>query len=58
VDLNRWMLCDPGLGESEESLRCIWRIKEQYLHCLLYGSRPMTGCLESQREEVNRKRVQ
>jgi putative transposase len=45
--------------ESEENLRLMRLIDEQYLECPFYGSRRMTVWLtEDKKEEVNRKRVQ
>ena len=58
LGLNRSTLYYPGLGESEENLRLMRLIDEQYLSCPFYGSRRMTIWLRSLGEEVNRKRVQ
>ena len=58
LGLNRSTLYYPGLGESEENLRLMRLIDEQYLRYPFYGSRRMTMCLQSLGEEVNRKRVQ
>jgi putative transposase len=58
IGLNRSTLYYRGVGESEENLRLMRLIDEQYLRCPFYGSRRMTVWLQSEREEVNRKRVQ
>ena len=58
MGLNRSTLYYRGMGESEENLRLMRLIDEQYLRCPFYGSRRMTVWLQSLREEVNRKRVQ
>ena len=58
LGLNRSTLYYRGVGESEENLRLMRRIDEQYLRCPFYGSRRMTIWLRSLGEEVNRKRVQ
>ena len=47
-----------GAGESDEDLRLMRLIDEQYLQTPFYGSRRMTVWLRNQGEEVNRKRVQ
>jgi putative transposase len=44
--------------ESEENLRLMRTIDEQYLKTPFYGSRRMTAFLERRGEVVNRKRVQ
>jgi putative transposase len=44
--------------ETLDNLRLMRRIDEQYLRRPYYGSRRMATWLQSQREEVNRKRVQ
>jgi putative transposase len=44
--------------ESEEDLRLMRRIDEQYLETPFYGSRRMAAWLQSVGERVNRKRVQ
>ena len=44
--------------ESEENLRLMRLIDQQFLETPFYGSRRMTACLERAGEEVNRKRVQ
>ena len=41
-----------------EDLRLMRRLDEQYTACPFYGSRRMAAWLQSQGEEVNRKRVQ
>lgn len=58
LGVNRSSLYWSGVGESEENLRLMRRIDEQYLRCPFYGSRRMTLWLRTQGEEVNRKRVQ
>jgi len=58
MGLNRSTLYYRGMGESEENLRLMRLIDEQYLRWPFYGSRRMTVWLQSLREEVNRKRVQ
>jgi putative transposase len=47
----------PAL-ESEENLRLMRLIDQQFLVTPFYGSRRMTACLERSGETVNRKRVQ
>jgi putative transposase len=44
--------------ETEENLRLMRLLDEQYTACPFYGSRRMTVWLQSQGETVNRKRVQ
>jgi putative transposase len=44
--------------ESEENLRLMRLIDQQFLKTPFYGSRKMTACLERAGEVVNRKRVQ
>ena len=44
--------------ETEENLRLMRRLDEQYLKTPFYGSRRMTAWLQAEGEEVNRKRVQ
>lgn len=45
------------LGESEENLRLMRLLDEQYTRAPYYGSRKMVAWLETQGIEVNRKRV-
>jgi putative transposase len=47
----------PPATESEENLRLMRRIDEQYLKTPFYGSRRMAECLKRSGEAVNRKRV-
>ena len=58
LDLNRSTYYLPPATESEENLRLMRLIDEQYLKTPFYGSRRMTAILERCGEEVNRKRVQ
>jgi putative transposase len=44
--------------ESEENLRLMGMIDRLYTECPFYGSRKITACLNSDKEAVNRKRVQ
>ncbi len=44
--------------ESEENLRLMRLIDQQFLKTPFYGSRKMTACLERAGEVVNRQRVQ
>ena len=58
LDLNRSSYyLQPGV-ESEENLRLMRLIDEQFLLTPFYGSRRMTACLERSGETANRKRVQ
>ena len=58
LGLNRSTLYYRGVGESEENLKLMRLIDEQYLQRPFYGSRKMTRWLISKKHEVNRKRVQ
>ena len=58
LSLNRSTLYYHGVGESEENLRLMRLLDEQYLRTPFYGSRRMTRWLVSQGYTVNRKRVQ
>jgi putative transposase len=58
LGLNRSTLYYRGVGESEENLRLMRLIDEQYLRTPFYGSRRMALWLQSQDQAVNRKRVQ
>jgi putative transposase len=58
VGLNRSTYYLPAATESEENLRLMRLIDEQYLKTPFYGSRRMTAVLERRGEAVNRKRVQ
>jgi putative transposase len=58
LGLNRSSYYLPPATESEENLRLMRRIDEQFLKTPFYGSRKMTIALERSGETVNRKRVQ
>jgi putative transposase len=58
LDLNRSSYYLPPAAESEENLRLMRRIDEQFTKTPFYGSRRITACLERSGETVNRKRVQ
>jgi putative transposase len=58
IDLNRSTFYLPPAAESEENLRLMRLIDEQYLATPFYGSRRMTAFLERRGETVNRKRIQ
>jgi putative transposase len=58
LGLNRSSYYLPPATESEENLRLMRRIDEQFLRTPFYGSRRMTACLARAGEPVNRKRVQ
>jgi putative transposase len=58
LDLNRSSYYLPPAVESEENLRLMRLIDEQFLKTPFYGSRRMTASLERSGERVNRKRVQ
>ena len=58
LGLNRSSYYLPPATESEENLRLMRQIDEQFLRTPFYGSRRMTACLERAGEMVNRKRVQ
>jgi len=58
LGLSRSTLYYRGVGESEENLRLMRLIDQQYLRTPFYGSRRMKVWLESQGFAVNRKRVQ
>ena len=58
LGLNRSTYYLEPATESEENLRLMRRIDEQYLKTPFYGSRRMTAFLERAGEVVNRKRVQ
>ena len=57
LDLNRSTYYLPPATESEENLRLMRLIDEQYLKTPFYGSRRMTVFLVRRGEAVNRKRV-
>jgi putative transposase len=58
LGLNRSTYYLAPAVESEENLRLMRRVDEQYLKTPFYGSRRMTAILERDGETVNRKRVQ
>jgi putative transposase len=58
LGLNRSSYYLPPATESEENLRLMRLIDEQFLKTPFYGSRRMTASLERSGETVNRKRVQ
>jgi putative transposase len=58
LGLSRASLYYQPVPETEEDLRLMRRIDEQYTACPFYGSRRMTNWLCEQGEAVNRKRVQ
>ena len=58
LDLNRSSYYLQPAVESEENLRLMRLIDQQFLLTPFYGSRRMTACLERSGETVNRKRVQ
>ena len=57
LGLNRSTYYLPPATESEENLRLMRMIDEQFLRTPFYGSRRMTAFLERSGETVNRKRV-
>ena len=57
IGLNRSTYYLPPAVESEENLRLMRPIGEQYLRTPFYGSRRMAASLERRGEAVNRKRV-
>jgi putative transposase len=57
LGLNRSTYYIPPAVESEENLRLMRLIDEQYLKTPFYGSRRMTVFLERRGETVNRKRI-
>ncbi len=57
LGLNRSTYYLPPAAESEENLRLMRLIDEQYLKTPFYGSRRMTVFLERRGETVNRKRI-
>lgn len=58
LSLNRSTYYLAAAVESDENLRLMRRIDEQYLKTPFYGSRRMTAALDRDGESVNRKRVQ
>ena len=57
LGLNRSGLYYQPVGESEENLRCMRLIDEQYTRTPFYGSRKMTQWLVTEGYAVNRKRI-
>jgi putative transposase len=57
IGLNRSTYYLPPATESEENLRLMRLIDQQFTKTPFYGSRRMTACLERAGEAVNRKRV-
>jgi putative transposase len=58
LDINRSSFYLQPAAESEENLRLMRLIDQQFLLTPFYGSRRMTASLERSGETVNRKRVQ
>jgi putative transposase len=58
LDVNRSSFYLQPAAESEENLRLMRLIDQQFLLTPFYGSRRMTASLERSGETVNRKRVQ
>jgi hypothetical protein len=58
LGLNRSTYYLPSVTESEENLRLMRLIDEQYLKTPFYGSRRMAASLRRHGEAINRKRVQ
>jgi putative transposase len=58
LGLNRSSLYYEAVPETADNLRLMRRIDERYTAYPFFGSRKMTAWLQSQGEEVNRKRVQ
>ena len=58
LDINRSSFYLQPAAESEENLRLMRLIDQQFLKTPFYGSRRMTASLERSGETVNRKRVQ
>jgi len=58
LDVNRSSFYLQPAAESEENLRLMRLIDQQFLRTPFYGSRRMTASLERSGETVNRKRVQ
>jgi len=57
LGVNRAGLYYKSVGESQENLRLMRLIDEQYTRAPFYGSRRMTAWLATEGYEVNRKRV-
>jgi putative transposase len=58
LDINRSSFYLQPAAESDENLRLMRLIDQQFLKTPFYGSRRMTASLERSGETVNRKRVQ
>jgi putative transposase len=58
LDVNRSSYYLEPAAESEENLRLMRLIDQQFMRTPFYGSRRMTASLERSGETVNRKRVQ
>src|SRR5436309_7675044 len=58
LDINRSSFYLEPAAESDENLRLMRLIDQQFLRTPFYGSRRMTAILERSGETVNRKRVQ
>lgn len=57
LDISRAGLYYKPVGESEENLRLMRLLDEQYMRTPFYGSRKMTAWLRAQGFAVNRKRI-
>jgi putative transposase len=57
LGVNRTSFYYQPVGESEENLRLMRLLDEQYTRTPFYGSRRMTAWLQGQGYEVNRKRL-
>jgi putative transposase len=57
LGVNRAGLYYQPVGESQENLRLMRLLDEQYTRTPFYGSRKMTAWLETQGHAVNRKRI-
>ena len=57
LSVNRPSLFYEPMGESEENVRLMRLLDEQYTKAPFYGSRRMTEWLITQGYEVNRKRI-
>ena len=57
LGVNRSGLYYQAVGESEENLRLLRMLDEQYTRTPFYGSRRMTEWLATEGHVVNRKRV-
>ena len=57
LGLARSRYSDEPVPESEETLRLLRLLDEQYTHTPFYGTRKMTAWLHTQGYAVDRKRV-